>query len=272
MTVTSPALATGSFGEHTPPLKVGPFVVSMTRHPCGLILPKHAHERASLNVVLGGAYAENVRGSTVTHPPFSLVVKPPGETHSNDFRRVGARCLLIEIASLDQDLLEEAGTLFEASCVLPTPDAVGTAIRIAGILRHSGPMTIELLDSFVYDLIAATGSEGNRVARIPPPWLRQVRDHLRDLDGRPISLATIATIAGRHPLHLAREFRRFFRVSVGEFARRLRLARAAQALASTERSIGEIGIDAGFYDHSHFSRHFHRLTGMTPSDFRNLAG
>jgi hypothetical protein len=65
MTVTGLALATGSFAEHTQPLKVGPFVVSMTHHPCGLILPKHSHERASLNVVLRGGYAESIREADV---------------------------------------------------------------------------------------------------------------------------------------------------------------------------------------------------------------
>jgi AraC family transcriptional regulator len=56
-------LTGGSFGEQRGLHLVGGFVVSETVHRQGQKLPSHAHERASINFVLSGAYAETFRGT-----------------------------------------------------------------------------------------------------------------------------------------------------------------------------------------------------------------
>jgi AraC-like DNA-binding protein len=37
----------------------------------------------------------------------------------------------------------------------------------------------------------------------------------------------------------------------------------------SDGKIGEIAIDSGFYDQSHFNRTFRKLLGVTPKQFRN---
>ena len=71
-----------------------------------------------------------------------------------------------------------------------------------------------------------------------------------------------------HPVHLARVFRRHHGCSMGEYARRLRVERAAEALTSTGLPIGRIAHRTGFADHSHLSRTFRRMTGESPSEYR----
>jgi AraC-like DNA-binding protein len=44
-----------------------------------------------------------------------------------------------------------------------------------------------------------------------------------------------------------------------------RIERAARLLSRTELPLSEIALAVGFSDHSHFARHFRRLTGTTPS-------
>jgi transcriptional regulator GlxA family with amidase domain len=39
---------------------------------------------------------------------------------------------------------------------------------------------------------------------------------------------------------------------------------------TAERSIGRIALDAGFADHSDFSRHFSATTGVTPTQYRRI--
>jgi AraC family transcriptional regulator len=84
----------------------------------------------------------------------------------------------------------------------------------------------------------------------------------------PLSLSEIAQAVNVHPAHLAREFRRWYRCAVGEYVRRVRVEFARDALLATDAPLFEIAYRAGFADHSHFTRTFKRLTGMTPYEFR----
>jgi AraC-like DNA-binding protein len=97
-----------------------------------------------------------------------------------------------------------------------------------------------------------------------PPWLDEAVALAREY----FPLATIAQRIGRHPSHVAREFHRHEGVTVGEFARRCRLELAANALRRSERSIGEVALDAGFCDQSHFTNAFRRVFGVTPGEHR----
>jgi AraC-like DNA-binding protein len=97
-----------------------------------------------------------------------------------------------------------------------------------------------------------------------PEWLDEVVGLAREQS----SLAAIAATVGRHPSHVAREFRRHEGVSVGEYARRCRLELAARTLQTTERSIASIAVASGFCDQSHFTNAFRRVFGITPAAYR----
>jgi AraC-like DNA-binding protein len=75
-------------------------------------------------------------------------------------------------------------------------------------------------------------------------------------------------------VHMSKShFTRFFRNVTGQafvtYLHHLRIARAQALLASTNRSIAEIGQEAGFCDQSYFGLIFHRLVGMPPRQYRN---
>jgi transcriptional regulator GlxA family with amidase domain len=49
---------------------------------------------------------------------------------------------------------------------------------------------------------------------------------------------------------------------------RRRLSLAQDLLAKTDITVADIALKAGFADQSHFSRNFHRFTGLPPRVFR----
>ena len=59
--------------------------------------------------------------------------------------------------------------------------------------------------------------------------------------------------------------------TIGEYVRRLRIERAARELSHGGSPIAAIGLRAGFFDQSHFSRVFRDHTGLTPAAFRAAA-
>jgi AraC family transcriptional regulator len=101
-----------------------------------------------------------------------------------------------------------------------------------------------------------------------PQWLERVRNILEQRFAEPCKLSEIAAEAGVHPVHLAREFRKYYGTSVGEYLRRVRIEYACRELMGSNAAVTNIAIAAGFADQSHFSRTFKRFCGTTPGRYR----
>ncbi len=101
-----------------------------------------------------------------------------------------------------------------------------------------------------------------------PPALTGALDFLEKHFSDPLSPAKLANLAGLSPVRFARLIKRIFRLTPGQLISQTRLAAAAQMLTETKRTVAEIGIECGFYDHSAFTRAFRSATGFTPTEFR----
>lgn len=51
----------------------------------------------------------------------------------------------------------------------------------------------------------------------------------------------------------------------------MRIERAKTLLAQNDQSICSIALALGFFDQSHFSRTFRRITGLSPSEFARMS-
>jgi AraC family transcriptional regulator len=102
-----------------------------------------------------------------------------------------------------------------------------------------------------------------------PGWLRTVVERLADPTAAAPTLSELARAVDRDPVHLAETFRCTYGQSVGVTLRRLRLERARGALArEPDLALADVALQAGFADQSHFTRHFRRLFGVTPGQYR----
>ena len=87
---------------------------------------------------------------------------------------------------------------------------------------------------------------------------------------RELSLGDIAEAVHVSPFHLARQFKQSLGVSPHQYLIQVRVNSARWLLlaGSGERSLAEVATAVGFSDQSHLTRHFKRLTGVTPGQFR----
>jgi AraC family transcriptional regulator len=83
-----------------------------------------------------------------------------------------------------------------------------------------------------------------------------------------LSLERLARIAHFSPFHFHRIFKALIGEGVKEYVKRLRLERAAVLLKTTDRTVLQIALDAGYQAHEAFSRAFRDMFGITPSEFR----
>jgi AraC family transcriptional regulator len=111
-----------------------------------------------------------------------------------------------------------------------------------------------------------------RDGTLPQGRLRAVVEYVEDnLDGG-LSLEQMAAVARVSVYHFARQFKSATGLPPHQYVILRRVERARQLLqGGGDLSLAEIAVDAGFSDQSQFSRHFKRLVGVTPGQFRTPA-
>jgi AraC-like DNA-binding protein len=98
--------------------------------------------------------------------------------------------------------------------------------------------------------------------------MRRVREHVEVHLGEGMDLAELAGVAGLSVYHFARAFKQSIGVTPHCYLVHRRIERAREMLARSELPLSEIALAAGFSDQSHLARHFRRMLGMTPGQFR----
>ena len=83
-----------------------------------------------------------------------------------------------------------------------------------------------------------------------------------------ISMKEVAAKSGLSTSQFNHRFRTVLRMSPTEYILSRRIQDARDRLTGTFDSIADIGCDVGFFDQSHFTKRFHRFTGMTPLAYR----
>jgi AraC family transcriptional regulator len=83
-----------------------------------------------------------------------------------------------------------------------------------------------------------------------------------------LELGELAGVACFSPYHFHRVFRALTGEPVQEYVRRLRLERAANQLRLQNSPVTEVAFSAGYESHEAFTRAFHTMFNMSPSQFR----
>ena len=255
-------------GREVPLVTTDLLRITRTEHAAQTRLPPHSHDVATIAVVLGGGYWENLGTGERNFPPMAAVVKPAHVSHSNRVDGRGARCLLFEFPQQTVDELSEVGNLFASARTIDLTRSAALALRILVTSRETF-----YAEALSMQLVAVLNSEIGHRHHTSGQWLERVRDRLHhDLDCTSLTLRRLAKDAGYHPVYLSRAFKRRFGESIGSYLHRVRIARTARDVAEgSRRSLSEIAQRCGYHDHSHMSHDFRMRTGMSPAQWRNLS-
>ena len=246
----------------------GPFEVTAAYFPARLHLEPHTHERSVVAITLSGRWTSRLGGRTCESAPGHVLVEPAGDRHSNDFAAGGARVLIVQPDPTFDDLLGPCRAFLTSLAHRPSVATHAVALRLARELARPDDLSPLAVQGLCLELLATAGREHARTPATREPWLAVVEDYLREHFRETPALPTLAALAGVHPSHLARVFRRRHGVSPAQFLRARRLEWALAALRETRESIAAIAHQAGFADQSHFTRLFRGATGLTPARFR----
>lgn len=237
--------------------------------PPGAALHRHTHDRAVFAVAMSGSIASHMRRHTLECDVTTVWTEPAGESHENRVGDNGARVLAI-LPEADEAVLGPCAPLLDEVNQLRHGGVTDLACRILSEMGEADAPSRLTLHGLALEALAL----GLRARATPdcgrplPGWLETARDLVHDRFRDGLEIAEIAEIVGVEASRLARAFRRRFGVPLGTYQQRLRLDWAADRLRSTETPLSMIALDAGFYDQSHFTRHFRRHMGRTPGAYR----
>ena len=99
------------------------------------------------------------------------------------------------------------------------------------------------------------------------PAVRAAVDHIGNNHEYRIRLIDLAVIAAQTPFQLIRAFRREIGTTPHANLVRVRVLAGTLRLAAGE-PIASIATAVGFVDQAHFTRHFKRVHGTTPREYR----
>jgi AraC family transcriptional regulator len=101
------------------------------------------------------------------------------------------------------------------------------------------------------------------------PWqIRNLRDYVEANLVNNITISDLAVLVNLSESHFCRAFRKSFGVPPHRFLLLRRIERAKLLLKEPDKSIGDIGASCGFQFPYSLTAAFRRVTGVTPSEYR----
>lgn len=218
------------------------------------------------------------RGHSFTTPPAGLFIIHPGEVHSN--RAHGSKGCSYRDLFVGTELMrraavqvqgKERGLPFFSTVVVFDRDVIRQYLELHFACEHQSSklerqalllnLLTTLITRFAEDKVVARSSRSERSA------LKSACDYLVEHHAENVSLENLARIAALSPFHFNRVFSAQFGMPPHEFQTLVRVSRA-KALLREGWPIPQAASQAGFFDQSHLNRHFKRLVGVTPGQYR----
>jgi AraC-like DNA-binding protein len=257
------------------------------RYPPGppVVLPTHSHEQYQLNVNLDLPGGVRYRGGYHVVSARSLAVIMPGEVHTPrdcDARDDVSSHLTLYVSPATMAGVEAGhrhrGLPFFRDLIVGAPEIVSRFVGLHAALSDGSGGPAPALERDVRLLTLLTDLveryAGVRVARPRRPAHRAVRraqDYLHAHCTANVTLAELARVSDLSPYHLTRLFTASVGVPPHAYQVQLRVDHAKRLLLAGRRGVSDAAHEAGFFDLSHFSRHFKRHVGVPPGIYARYA-
>ena len=118
--------------------------------------------------------------------------------------------------------------------------------------------------------VESTGEKG-RALEVHMDSLNAVFDYIQQHYTESVSLEALASVAYLSPKYFSCLFKRCTGQTVTEYIQKLRVSHACDLLAGTGQSVAQIAATIGYGDVKFFGRVFHRVMGVSPSEYRRQA-
>jgi AraC-like DNA-binding protein len=241
-------------------------------------VPRHWHEDIQMCLIESGSGELKYRGANHITAPATLFIVHPAEVHSNRaYERSGCtyRTLFIEPDAVRRIATEmsghDRGVPFFPTTIVSDPHVTTLFLTLHKALEEpSSSLEREsLLAAFAAHLIVRFSEQ--RISLEPltshKGSVRTACDYLVENYSENVLLDQLARLVGLSSFHFSRLFCQEVGMPPHAFQTQVRVARA-RVLLLQGLTISEVAVRTGFADQSHLTRHFKRLVGVTPGQYR----
>lgn len=228
----------------------------------------HYHEHAYFTFIVAGKVIEGNRKETLDCNAGTLLfhhwqdphfnIKPPGFT----------RGFHIELASSWFDFFDLKKDEFSGSFKIHHPQI---KLMIYDILKESKNLesgSERNIDFILVNIFSEMSKEMRIESMKKPDWVNNLKEILSDSSCDSLSLKQIARLINIHPVHLSRDFHKYFQCNLGEYSRKQKIERSLSLLYNSKKSLFDIAYECGYADQSHFIRSFKKEIGLSPLKYR----
>lgn len=232
----------------------------------------HFHEDDYFTFLLEGGMREGNRKEVYECVAGDLIFHNWQDRHYNIGSGRHTRGFHVELSDDWYERLGIPANSTEGSLQLADPLIKSLMYSVFKEAKLSGESAQLGVDAALAQLFAILGkmreARDNSATR-KPAWVDRIREMLQD-GSEDWSLVRLANEVNVHPVHLSREFPRYFHTGVGDYLRLVKVHRATVLLCDPQRLLTEIAFECGFADQSHFIRSFRNYYGVTPLAYRRL--
>jgi AraC-like DNA-binding protein len=238
---------------------------------------KHLHEEYSVCFLNQGNVQTSYRGATHFSSVYSLTVMNPAELHAGLIEK-GEVASYFSLYPPAETMREVARDCFDNDALPYFGDPIVLDKRLARKLEHflaslkNGSLELEThYLSFLAELIGRYADSKFLLPTVKgeSKVVGQIKDYLHANLEREVRLEELASVVNLNRAYLIRVFKKATGLPPHAYFLQLKLSEAKKRLCQGT-SIGQVALETGFADQSHFSRTFKTAFNLTPARYAKL--
>lgn len=230
--------------------------------------PLHDHRQACFLLTGDCNYREQLGSKTSHYAPNTILWRPADISHTDGIEGNGGCTFNVFIKDGLLDKVSEYSRI-PAEFAEKNTYLVYLANRLRNEFRHWAAGSELIAEGLLLEMLGVASRKGTLTDKRPPAWVVAVAERLQDEFADSHTNWNLANEVGKHPVHLARTFRKHYGKSIGGFLKEIRVNRAMQLIVQDSQTLAEIAYSSGFSDQSQLTRAFKDITGITPGAFRD---
>lgn len=230
----------------------------------------HYHENAYFTFILQGNVIERNKKEAYNCSAGSLLFHNWQEPHYNIKPKGYTRGFQIEMKGSWFDKLDFKIDNLQGSQKISNVDIKFLLYQIFKETKIEDGTTPLSIQSLLLHVLAEMFHSAKSQLDKNPIWVYKIREILFYEFENKLTLEYLSKTLNIHPVHLSRQFPRYFNCNIGDYLRKLKVEKSYTLLVNKQLTLTDIAYECGFADQSHFNRCFKSISGISPNTFRKL--